>query len=63
MGENKVTVTAGETKAADCVTQIRMGNTVLVVNGFFKENATETAEDKMEKVLAAEGETRKIFED
>lgn len=56
MGEKKLTVTAGETKVADCVTQIRMGNTVLVVNGFFKENATETAEDKMAKVLTAEGE-------
>lgn len=63
MEENKMTVTARETKAADCVTQIRMGNTVLVVNGFFKKNATETAEDKMAKVLTAEGETRKIFED
>ena len=62
MGENKTTVTAREPKPADCVTQIRMGNTVLVVTGFFKQNATETAEDKMAKVLAAEGETRKIFE-
>lgn len=56
MGENKLTVTARETKPADCVTQIRMGNTVLVVNGFFKQDTTETAADKMEKVLAAEGE-------
>lgn len=56
MGENKTIVTAKISKPADCVTQIRMGNTVLVVNGFFKENTTETAADKMEKVLAAEGE-------
>lgn len=56
MGENKTIVTAKTPKPADCVTQIRMGNTVLVVNGFFKENTTETAADKMEKVLAAEGE-------
>lgn len=56
MGEKKNMITAGKIKPADCVTQIRMGNTVLVVNGFFKENATETAEDKMAKVLAAEGE-------
>ena len=62
MGEKKMTVTARENKPADCITQIRMGNTVLVVNGFFKENATETAEDKMAKVLAAEGEIREIFE-
>jgi len=33
---------------------IRMGNTVLVVSGFFKENSTETAADKMIKVLEAE---------
>ena len=38
----------------DCVTEIRMGNTVLVVSGFFKESSTETAADKMEKVLQAE---------
>ena len=25
----------------DCVTEIRMGNTVLVVSGFFKESSTE----------------------
>lgn len=49
MGENKTIVTAKISKPADCVTQIRMGNTVLVVNGFFKENTTETAADKMGK--------------
>lgn len=38
----------------DCVTEIRMGNSVLVVSGFFKENATATAADKMMKVLEAE---------
>ena len=38
----------------DCVTEIRMGNTVLVVSGFFKESSTETAADKMMKVLEAE---------
>ena len=37
----------------DCVTEIRMGNTVLVVSGFFKESSTETAADKMEKELKA----------
>ena len=41
----------------DCVTEIRMGNTVLVVSGFFKESSTETAADKMEKVLKAETAT------
>lgn len=38
----------------DCVTEIRMGNSVLVVSGFFKEDTTATAADKMMKVLEAE---------
>ena len=37
----------------DCVTEIRMGNTVLVVSGFFKKDTTATAADKMMKVLEA----------
>ena len=36
------------------VTEIRMGNSVLVVSGFFKEDTTATATDKMMKVLEAE---------
>ena len=39
----------------DCVTETRMGNTILVVSGFFKEGAVSTAADKMMKVLEAEG--------
>ncbi len=38
----------------DCVTEIRKGNTVLTVSGYFKQDATETAADKMAKVLKAE---------
>ena len=38
----------------DCVTETRMGNTILVVSGFFKQDATDTAGDKMMKVLKAE---------
>ena len=38
----------------DCVTETRMGNTVLVVSGFFKEDAVSTAADKMLRVLEAE---------
>ena len=38
----------------DCVTETRIGNTILVVSGFFKEGATDTAADKMMKVLEAE---------
>ena len=43
----------------DCVTEIRMGNSVLIVSGFFKENSTETAADKMARVLDAEAATSK----
>ena len=28
----------------DCVTEVRRGNTVLVVSGYFKQDATATAE-------------------
>ena len=37
-----------------CVTEIRMGNTVLTVSGYFKQDTTDTAADKMAKVLEAE---------
>ena len=30
----------------DCVTEIRMGNSVLVVSGYFKKDTTTTAADK-----------------
>lgn len=38
----------------DCVTEIRMGNSVLVVSGFFKKDTTTTVADKMARVLEAE---------
>lgn len=38
----------------DCVTETRKGNTILVVSGFFKEDAVSTAADKMMRVLEAE---------
>ena len=41
----------------DCVTEIRMGNSVLVVSGFFKQGSTETAADKIVRVLKAEAVT------
>ena len=37
-----------------CVTEVRRGNTVLVVSGYFKKDAAATAADKMMKVLEAE---------
>ena len=42
-----------EPRRPDCVTETRIGNTILVVSGFFKEGATDTAADKMMKVLEA----------
>ena len=42
------------TAPADCVTEIRIGNSVLVVSGFFKKDTTSTAADKMARVLEAE---------
>lgn len=47
------------TAPADCVTEIRIGNSVLVVSGFFKQGAKETAADKMAKVLDAEAATKR----
>ena len=35
------------TRRPDCVTEIRMGNSVLVVSGYFKKDTTTTAADKM----------------
>ena len=42
------------TRRPDCGTEIRRGNTVLVVSGFFKKDTTSTAADKMARVLEAE---------
>lgn len=42
----------------DCVTKIRKGNTILTVSGYFKLDAIETAADKMEKAIKAEGNMR-----
>lgn len=53
MAENKQT-TRTNPRRPDCVTEIRMGNSVLVVSGYFKENTTTTAADKMARVLEAE---------
>ena len=38
----------------DCVTEIRRGNNLLVDSGFYKQNTTVTAVDKMMKVLEVE---------
>ena len=45
--------TATTARRPDCVTEVRRGNTVLVVSGYFKQDTAATA-DKMMKVLEAE---------
>ena len=44
--------TATTARRPDCVTEVRRGNTVLVVSGYFKQDTT--AADKMMKVPEAE---------
>ena len=45
---------AANDRRPDCVTEVRRGNTVLVVSGYFKQGTTATAADKMMRVLEAE---------
>lgn len=42
------------TRRPDCVTEIRMGNSVLVVSGFFKQGSTENAADNIATFLTKE---------
>lgn len=58
MTENPSMNAKEEARRPDCVTEVRMGNTVLVVSGYFKKDAAATAADKMMKVLAAEATIR-----
>ena len=39
---------------ADCVTETRMGNSILIVYGFYKPNTAVTASEKMMRVLRSE---------
>ena len=54
MGNKKQNTASRTDRRPDCVTEIRRGNTVLVVSGYFKQDTTATAADKMMKVLEAE---------
>ena len=42
MTENKQNNNDRTDRRPDCVTEIRMGNSVLTVSGFFKQGATAT---------------------
>ena len=48
---------APTTRKPDCLTEVRVGNTSLTVNGYFKQDATETAADKMARAITAEAAT------
>jgi len=48
------TSNTGAARRPDCVTEICMGGTLLVVSGYFKQDTTATAADKMMKVLKVE---------
>ena len=60
MTETKQTSTTKTDRRPDCVTEIRMGNSVLTVSGFFKQGAPvrftgsnfrkETAQEKLERL-------------
>ena len=50
----KKTSNTSTTRRPDCVTEVRMGKTILTVSGYFKQDATDTAADKMAKVLEAD---------
>ena len=52
MAENKQNTTPE--RRPDCVTEIRMGNTVLVVSGFFKKDTTDTGHYGLGLSVAAE---------
>ena len=54
MTENPRMNAKEDDRRPDCVTEVRMGNTVLVVSGYFKKAAAATADEKMMKVLEAE---------
>ena len=54
MTEKSMNKSAADSRRPDCVTEVRIGNSVLVVSGFFKKGTTVTAADKLMKVLEAE---------
>ena len=50
MTDKKHSTASTTDRRPDCVTETRMGNTVLIVSGYFKKDTTATAADKMMKV-------------
>ena len=54
MATENLNVSEKHIQNADCITETRMGNSILVVYGFYKPNATVTAVEKMMRVLQSE---------
>ena len=54
MATENLNVSEKHIQNADCITETRMGNSILVVYGCYKPNATVTAAEKMMRVLRSE---------
>ena len=54
MATENLNVSEKHIQNADCITETRMGNSILVVYGFYKPNATVTVAEKMMRVLRSE---------
>lgn len=54
MATENLNVSEKHIQNADCVTETRLGNSILVVYGFYKPNTTVTAAEKMMRVLRSE---------
>lgn len=46
----------------DCVTRTQVGNTLLIVSGYFNRDASETAIDKMQRVLEDEAAAQPLLQ-
>lgn len=54
MATENLNVSEKHIQNADCVTETRMGNSILIVCGFCKSNTSITAAEKMMRVLRSE---------
>ena len=49
-------INKGKSPAPDCVTSVRIGNSILTVSGHYRKDGSTTAEERMMKVMEAEEE-------
>ena len=54
MAAENLNVSEKRIQNADCVTETRMGNSILIVYGFYKPTTSVTATEKMMRALQAE---------